>query len=109
MELINSHPVLDFSHGEKVFFSFDGRNLEGFEGEPIAMALHANGVKVYRNTPEMHRPRGFFCAIGKCSSCFMVVDGTPNVRVCVTPLKKGMKVETQNGRGRIDLSRGGVR
>jgi predicted molibdopterin-dependent oxidoreductase YjgC len=108
MELISSHPVLEFPHGEKVLFSFDGRNMEGFEGEPIAMALHANGVRVYRNTPEMKRPRGFFCAIGKCSSCFMVVDGVPNVRTCVTPLKRGMKVETQNGRGSIDLSAGEV-
>jgi aerobic-type carbon monoxide dehydrogenase small subunit (CoxS/CutS family) len=72
------------------------------------MALHANGVKVYRNTPEMRRPRGFFCAIGKCSSCFMLVDGVPNVRTCVTPLNKGMRVETQNGRGSIDLPAGGV-
>ena len=103
MELINSHPVLEFSHGERVAFSFDGRSMEGFEGEPIAMALHANGVKIYRHTPEMRRPRGFFCAIGKCSSCFMVVDGVPNVRTCVTPLKRGMMVETQHGRGKIDL------
>ncbi|MDR3355244.1 MAG: (2Fe-2S)-binding protein [Synergistaceae bacterium] len=101
MDLINSHPVLDFLHGEKVSFSFDGKIMEGFEGEPIAVALHANGVRIYRRTPEMKRPRGFFCAIGKCSSCFMVVDGIPNVRTCVTPLKKGMKVETQYGRGRI--------
>jgi predicted molibdopterin-dependent oxidoreductase YjgC len=103
MDLIKSHPVLDFTHGERISFSFDGREMEGFEGEPIAMALHANGVRVYRNTPEMRRPRGFFCAIGKCSSCFMVVDGVPNVRTCVTPLKKGMRVETQNGRGSISL------
>jgi predicted molibdopterin-dependent oxidoreductase YjgC len=108
MDLISSHPVLSFSHGEKISFSFDGKKMDGFEGEPIAMALHANGVRIYRNTPDMHRPRGFFCAIGKCSSCFMVVDGVPNVRTCVTPLKRGMRVETQNGRGRIDLPKGDV-
>ncbi|MDR0616676.1 MAG: (2Fe-2S)-binding protein [Synergistaceae bacterium] len=108
MDLIASHPVLEFSHGEKVSFSFDGRDMEGFEGEPIAMALHAGGVKVYRHTPEMKRPRGFFCAIGKCSSCFMVVDGVPNVRTCVTPLKRGMKVETQEGRGKVDLGAQGA-
>ena len=104
MGLIDSHPVLEFSHGERVAFNFNDRSMEGFEGEPIAVALHANGVKIYRYTPKMCRPRGFFCAIGKCSSCFMVVDGAPNVRTCVTPLKRGMKVETQLGRGKIDLS-----
>jgi len=103
LELIGSHPVLDFTHGKKVAFQFDGKGMEGFDGEPIAMALHANGVRIYRETPEMSRPRGFFCAIGKCSSCFMVVDGVPNVRTCVTPLREGMKVETQRGKGRVPL------
>lgn len=103
MELIEQHPILTFHHREKVTFTFDGSDMEGFAGEPIAMALHANGVRVYRETPEMKRPRGFFCAIGKCSSCFMVVDGIPNVRTCVTPLKAGMKVETQHGKGKVPL------
>lgn len=104
MRLIKNHPILDFSHGELVKFFFDGRELEGYEGEPIAMALHSNGIHIYRITPEMKRPRGFFCAIGKCSSCFMVVDGVPNVRTCVTPLEKGMRVETQTGKGTIPLN-----
>ncbi|MCL1941540.1 MAG: (2Fe-2S)-binding protein [Synergistaceae bacterium] len=101
MQLITKHPILEFHHGEKVKFSFDGKEMEGFEGEPIAMALHANGVRIYRVTPEKKRSRGFFCAIGKCSSCFMVVDGVPNVRTCVTPLKPGMKIETQRGKGAV--------
>ncbi|MDR1471301.1 MAG: (2Fe-2S)-binding protein [Synergistaceae bacterium] len=107
MELIAEHPVLDLSYfkrGEKVEFTFDGASMEGFEGAPIAAALHANGVRVYRETPNMRRPRGFFCAIGKCSSCFMVVDGVPNVRTCVTPLEAGMKVETQHGRGHARIA-----
>ena len=101
MPLIEHHPILDFEHGKIVDFTFDGMKMQGFEGEPIATALHSNGVRIYRITPEMKRTRGFFCAIGKCSSCFMVVDGIPNVRTCVTPLKSGMKVETQNGKGSI--------
>jgi predicted molibdopterin-dependent oxidoreductase YjgC len=107
MELIAEHPVLDLSYfkrGEMVKFTFDGADMEGFEGAPIAAALHANGVRVYRESPEMKRPRGFFCAIGKCSSCFMVVDGIPNVRTCVTPLEPGMKVETQHGKGRAVIA-----
>lgn len=103
MSLIETHPVLAFEHAGKVGFTFDGKEMQGFEGEPIAMALHANGVRIYRVTPEQKRPRGFFCAIGKCSSCFMVVDGIPNVRTCVTPLKSGMKVETQHGKGQISV------
>lgn len=105
MRLIQDHPVLDFaSRGgarRLVKFTFDDVEMEGFEGEPIAVSLHACGVRVYRITPKMKRPRGFFCAIGKCSSCFMVVDGVPNVRTCITPLRAGMVVETQRGFGRV--------
>jgi predicted molibdopterin-dependent oxidoreductase YjgC len=104
MEILEEHPVLDvdyFKRDAKVAFTLDGKRMEGYEGQPIAMALHANGVRIYRETPEMKRTRGFFCAIGKCSSCFMVVDGIPNVRTCVTPLAEGMKVETQQGKGKV--------
>jgi predicted molibdopterin-dependent oxidoreductase YjgC len=104
LDIIKKHPILDFKHAGKVTFTFDGTEMEGYEGEPIAAALHANGVRTYRETPEMKRTRGFFCAIGKCSSCFMVVDGIPNVRTCVTPLASGMCVETQIGKGKIYLA-----
>lgn len=103
--ILHEHPILTFEHGRKVGFSFDGQPMSGFEGEPIAMALHAAGVRVYRETPIRHQPRGFFCAIGNCSSCFMVVDGIPNVRTCVTPLHEGMRVETQVGLGEIPQAR----
>lgn len=101
MNLIKEHPILDFHHAKKVTFHFDGKELEGYEGEPIAAALHANKVKIYRVTDKDERPRGFFCAIGKCSSCFMTVDDVPNVRTCVVPLEAGMVVQTQRGNGAV--------
>ena len=96
---IEDHPILTFRRGKKVSFTFDAKELEGYEGEPIAAALHDAGVRVLRESPKMHRPRGFYCAIGNCSSCLMTVDGKPNVRVCVEELREGMKVETQKGKG----------
>jgi predicted molibdopterin-dependent oxidoreductase YjgC len=97
---ILSHPVIErFPKGLKVMFEFDGNSLEGFEGEPIAMALRANGITIHRYTPRGGSPRGVFCAIGRCTDCVMVVDGVPNVRTCVTPLQNGMTVQTQYGAG----------
>ena len=95
------HPILDFNHKDKkkVRFTFEGKQYEGFEDEPIAAALHDNGVKKLRTSPKLKRSRGLFCAIGKCSSCLMKVNGIPNVRTCVEPLKEGMIVEYQNGKG----------
>ena len=98
---IREHPILDLDKGRVVEFEHDGRALEGYEGETIAAALHAAGVRVLRHSVKLERPRGFFCAIGRCSSCLMTVDGVPNVMTCVTPLRAGMKVETQKGKGTI--------
>lgn len=95
---IEKHPILEFKRGNIVKFFFEGKELEGYEGLPIAAALHAAGIKVLRYSDKLNRPRGFFCAVGKCSSCLMEVDGQPNVMVCMEPLKAGMKVKRQSGR-----------
>jgi len=98
---LNDHPILTFSRGRRISFTFDDRELHGYEGETVAAALHAAGVTTYRESPRLHRPRGFFCAIGKCSSCLMTVDGVPNVRVCITPLREGMVVRSAKDRGHL--------
>lgn len=96
---VTEHPVLRFPERREVVFTFEGEQLRGLEGEPIAAALHACGVKVLRHSMKDHRPRGFFCAIGNCSSCLMEVNGEPNVRVCVEILREGMVVNRQVGKG----------
>lgn len=96
---IQEHPILTFERGKKIKFTFNGQELEGYEGESIAAALHAAGVMVLGESVFKHRPRGFYCAIGNCSSCLMVVNGEPNVRTCITDLEEGMEVEIQQGKG----------
>lgn len=96
---IEQHPIISFNKGKKVKFLFDGKEYEGYEDEPIAAALHAAGIRVLGHSHNLNRPRGFYCAIGNCSSCLMKVNGEPNVRVCVEKLKEGMVVETQIGKG----------
>jgi predicted molibdopterin-dependent oxidoreductase YjgC len=81
---------------------FDGRLLDARAGEPIAAALLANGVRVFRTMPRTGEARGGYCMIGRCSDCLMKVDGELNVRACVTPVKDGMNVETQHGLGEFD-------
>lgn len=95
---ITEHPILgEQKKGQLITFTFDGKEVEGYEGEPIAAALKAAGLMVHRYTQKEHKPRGIFCAIGRCTDCVMVVDGVANVRTCITPLKAGMDVRTQYG------------
>ena len=98
MERIKTPPILgDTPEGRLVNFTYDGQTLQGIEGEPISAALRVAGVMTHRYTKKRHEPRGVFCAIGRCTDCVMVVDGKPNVRTCITPLKEGMVVNTQYG------------
>jgi len=107
MRRITEHPILTFKQGKQVKFTFDGKSMEGREGDTIAAALEAAGIRVFRESINLLRPRGFFCAIGRCANCSMVVDGVPNTKVCVALLREGMNVETQHGRGKIAIPRGG--
>ena len=96
---IENHPILGtfYEGGQMVTFTLDGREMQGYEGEPIAAALRAAGVMTHRHTLKRDEPRCVFCAIGRCTDCVMIVDGKPNIRTCITPLKAGMKVQTQYG------------
>ena len=98
---IEKHPILDFERGEKISFYYNGREIEAYASETIAAALHASGVRKLGESTILHRPRGLFCAIGNCSSCFMIVDGEPNIRVCTIKVKSAMRVEEQKGKGVI--------
>ena len=104
---ILDHPVLGpLDERPVVHLTVDGRGVEAREGEPIAAALVAAGVRVFRKTGKRGEPRQLFCGIGRCTDCVMVVDGQPNVRTCVTAVREGMTVETQDGRGQWGRPRG---
>lgn len=98
---IQDHPILGpQAEAQVVWIEVDGRKVSAREGERIAAALLAAGIRVFRTTHRRGEPRGPFCGIGRCTDCVMTVDGVPNVRTCVTPVRAGMKIETQRGLGR---------
>ncbi|HEX5503110.1 MAG TPA: (2Fe-2S)-binding protein, partial [Thermomicrobiales bacterium] len=83
----------------EVTITVDGRPVPARAGEPIAIALLAQGIARCRTTPGAGAPRGLFCGVGRCPDCAMIVDDVLNVRACVTPARDGMRVETQRGLG----------
>lgn len=100
---VDNHPILGKEEDrKKVTVFIDGKQYEAYEGEMIAATLMANGIMVHRHTSKSNEPRGIYCGIGQCTDCVMTVDGKPNVRTCITPVKDNMKIETQDGYGRID-------
>ena len=48
MSRIDEHPILGKPEKEElVSFTYDGKQMQGYKGEPIAVALKANGVMIH--------------------------------------------------------------
>jgi len=80
--------------GPAVNISIDGKRVTAYAGETIAAVLTANGNRIFRYTSKSHQPRGIYCGMGVCFECLVTVDGIPDVRACMTPVREGMMVET---------------
>lgn len=96
---IEKHPIIEIPIKKEITFFYNGKEMIGYLGDTIASALHAAGIKVFSHSIEKHRPRGFYCAIGNCGSCFMTVNGEQNVKTCITLLEEGMHILHQEGHG----------
>jgi len=86
----------------RVLFTFDGKPAGGYPGDTIGSALYASGQRIFSRSFKYHRPRGLLCCSGHCPNCMLTVDGVPNVRVCVEPIRAGAVVEPQNVWGSLD-------
>ena len=81
-------------------FTFNGKQLSGFEGDTLASALLANGVRVAGRSFKYHRPRGVLSAgAEECNALVTVGQGAleePNVRATLQPLYDGLAARSQN-------------
>ena len=73
-----------------VTVTFAGRTLEARDGQSVAAALTAAGVRSWRTTRRGARPRGLFCGIGTCFDCLLTIDGRAAQRACLVPVRDGM-------------------
>jgi thioredoxin reductase/Fe-S-cluster-containing hydrogenase component 2/bacterioferritin-associated ferredoxin len=93
---IEQHPILPVAPRAGVAFTWQGRELMAREGETIASALFANGVRVFGHHPKDGSPQGIFCANGQCAQCLVLADGMP-VKSCMERVRPGMQVEPADG------------
>ncbi|RFB18563.1 (2Fe-2S)-binding protein [Bacillus sp. HNG] len=92
---IIEHPVLGNLENKKtITFTYDQKVLQGYEGDTIASALLANGIRLLRVHEQSGAPRGIYCNIGHCFECRMTVNEMSGVRACLTELKEDMVIES---------------
>lgn len=95
---IVDHPVLGkLADRKEITFTFDGKEYTGYEGDTVASALLAHGIRTLRVHEESKRPRSIYCNIGHCYECRVTIDDARGVRACLTPIKEGMVVNSGKG------------
>lgn len=81
-------------------FSFNGRKMQGFEGDTLASALLANGQTLVGRSFKYHRPRGIMASGAEEPNALVNLgrDGyfEPNQRVTTTELFQGLSATSQN-------------
>ena len=80
--------------GASVTIDLNGMPVTAYLGESVATVLLSEEVFAMRTTT-LGEPRGVFCGMGVCFDCLVVVDGKPNTRACMTWVKAGMNIRTQ--------------
>ena len=82
-------------------FRFDGRVLRGVEGDSVASALLANGIRVVSRSFKFHRPRGIFSAGFEEPNALVQlhsgVRAVPCARATMVPLSADLEVSSQAG------------
>lgn len=92
---ILEHKILGPKKNKFVPFKWNEETYYGAEGESITAALLANDIRTIRHHESDGAPRGLYCNIGHCSECRVTVDGTENVRACLTPVRENMTIIRQ--------------
>ena len=84
---------------KRLNFTFNGRHYYGFEGDTLASALIANGVKVVARSFKYHRPRGIIgSGIEDPASLVELLDenASGNNLATTVALKDGLKAKSIN-------------
>jgi sarcosine oxidase, subunit alpha len=94
-----------------VRFTFDGAELEGFEGDTLASALLANGVVGGFRSPILGRPRGIYSAGVEEPNAYAEISAPwfdPIAAATTVPLVEGLVARARAGVGRLPEDPGSV-
>jgi len=78
-------------------FTYEGQEVLAFEGDSVAAALLAAGLRSNRDSTVSGQKRAPLCMMGVCFECLLEIDGEQNKQGCMTLVQDGMEVKRQNG------------
>jgi D-hydroxyproline dehydrogenase subunit gamma len=74
-----------------VIFHFNRQPITAAQGQTVAMALWAAGIRTLKVSAKRGEPRGMFCGMGICQECVVWIDGRRS-ESCQTIATSGMSV-----------------
>jgi sarcosine oxidase subunit alpha len=87
-------------NNKSIRFWYDNKAYEGFQGDTLASALLANGVRLVGRSFKYHRPRGIFTAGSEEPNALVQLESgartEPNRRATEIELYDGLKATSQN-------------
>ena len=90
--------LIDRTH--RLRFRFDGRTLTGYQGDTLASALLANGIRLVGRSFKYHRPRGILSAGSEEPNALVELRTgprrEPNTRATTIELYEGLDTASQN-------------
>ncbi len=92
-------------------FRFNGKTYEGFEGDTLASALIANGVRVTARSFKYHRPRGIVGHGPEEPGTLVELEGedaSGNRPATTVPLREGLSARSVNCWPSPDFDLGGI-
>jgi sarcosine oxidase subunit alpha len=93
---------------QRVRFSFDDRTYEGYEGDSLASALLANGVRTVSRSFKFRRPRGVYSSGIEETNAFVQLgtgaSSVPSARATLVELTEGLRASSLTRRG-FDVGR----
>ncbi len=72
----------------------DGESVTAYRGETLATVLLVMGKIAMRKTFQSQTLRGFYCGMGICHECLVVLEDETKVRACQTLAEPSMKIKT---------------
>jgi len=88
-------------------FTFDGKTFRGHDGDTLASALMANGVRLMGRSFKYHRPRGPLTAGSEEPNALVELRSgnrqEPNTRATTAELYDGLTARSQNKLGSLNF------
>ena len=105
-------PSVQVEAGKPLTFEFDGQQYQGLQGDTLASALLANGVKALARSYKYGRLRGIMSAGAEEPNALVQLEkgalSTPNIKATQAELYQGLYAERTSGRPSLNFDYKGI-